>query len=102
MPLVKPVLIAGSSASILVPARAPEGAQIGVEARVVTGDGEPVATTEVSWHRPLLAGVDGTRWIPGTLSTEGLEAGDYRLEITTREATGLGSETRTTDFTIKN
>ena len=102
MPLVKPVLVAGSSVSILVPARAAEGAQIGVEARVVTHDGEPLAVPGVSWHRPLLAGVDGNRWIPGTLSTEGLEAGDYRLEVTTLEEAGSDRQTRTTDFKVQN
>ena len=54
------------------------------------------------WHYPLLAGVDGTRWIPGTLSTEGLEAGDYRLEVTAHEGTSPGRQTRTTEFKVKN
>jgi len=102
MPLVRPALVPGTAVSILVPARASEGADVGVEARVVTHDGEPVEARDIQWHRPMLAGVDGTRWIPGTLSTEGLLAGDYRLEVTASWGATSTSQTSSTDFTVND
>ena len=69
---------------------------------MVTLDGEPVEAREVEWHRPLLAGLNGTRWIPGTLSTEGLEAGGYRLEVTASWGETSPNQTRTTVFTVED
>jgi len=102
MPLVSPVLLMGTMASILVPAQTPEGLEIGVEARVVTDDGEPVEVRDIQWHRPLQAGLDGAQWIPGTLSTAGLVAGDYRLEVTANWGANSTSQTRSTDFTVND
>jgi hypothetical protein len=89
-------------ASILVPAQTPEGLEIGVEARVVTDDGEPVEVRDIQWHRPLQAGLDGAQWIPGTLSTAGLAAGDYRLEVTATWGETSPNQTRTADFTVED
>jgi len=102
MPLARPALGADTRVSILVPAQASEGADVGVDARVVTLDGKPVEAGDVEWHRPLLAGLNGTRWIPGTLSTEGLAAGDYRLEVTASWGETTPNQTRTTDFTVED
>jgi hypothetical protein len=102
MPLVRPALGAGANASILVPAQTSEGATVGVEARVVTRNGEPVEARDIQWHPPLRAGLNGTRWIPGTLSTEGLAAGDYRLEVTASWGETPTIQTRATDFTVEN
>jgi hypothetical protein len=102
MPLARPALGADTRASILVPAQASEGADVGVDARVVTLDGKPVEAGDVEWHRPLLAGLNGTRWIPGTLSTEGLAVGDYRLEVTASWGETTPNQTRTTDFTVED
>ncbi len=100
MPLVRPVLVTGTMASILVPAQISEGVEVGVEARVLTHDGEPVEARELQWHRPLQAELNGARWIPGTLSTAGLVAGDYRLEVTASWGATSTSQTRSTDFTV--
>ncbi len=102
MPLVSPVLLTGAMASILVPAQTPEGLRIGVEARVVTNDGVPVEVRDIQWHRPLQAGLDGAQWIPATLSTAGLDAGDYRLEVTASWGATSPPQSRTTDFTVED
>ncbi len=102
MPLVRPALVAGTEVSILVPVQALEVFEHGVEAQLVTRDGELVEGGEVRWHRPLLAGVNGTRWIPGTLSTKGLTAGDYRLEVTADWGATSTSQIRSTDFTVND
>jgi hypothetical protein len=102
MPLVKPALAAGSQASVLIPALMSGNVHLGIEARILTLGGEPVEAPEVLWHEFLPTGFGGTRWIPGTFSTQGLEAGDYRLEV---RASGPGNDTaqtRSTDFTIQD
>jgi VWFA-related protein len=102
MPLVSPVLLTGTMASILVLAQTPEGLEIGVEARVVTDDGEPVEVRDIQWHRPLQAGLDGAQWIPATLSTAGLAAGDYRLEVKASWGGASTTQIRTMDFTVED
>lgn len=100
MPLVHPSLSGDSEVSILVPARGSETSSMGVEARISTRSGEPVEAQEVRLDRPLLAGPDGTRWVPGTVSTEGLAAGDYRLEIIASWGEGASDQVSSTNFTI--
>ncbi|MGB5513007.1 MAG: VWA domain-containing protein [Thermoanaerobaculia bacterium] len=102
MPLVSPVLLTGTMASILVLAQTPEGLEIGVEARVVTDDGEPVEVRDIQWHRPLQAGLDGAQWIPATLSTAGLAAGDYRLEVKASWGGASTTQIRTMDYTVED
>ena len=102
MPLVRPELSEGTRASILIPTSASQGAQVGVEARVVSDDGELMATPSVEWHQPPLGGADGTRWIPGTLSTDGLPPGDYRLEVTASQGATSGRQIRSAEFTVRN
>ena len=102
MPLVRPELSEGTRASILIPTSASKGAQVGVEARVVSHDGELMATPSVEWHQPPLGGANGTRWIPGTLSTDGLPPGDYRLEVTASQGATSVRQIRSTEFTVRN
>jgi hypothetical protein len=102
MPLVRPTLTAGSQAPILVSAQTPEGLKIGVEARVVTDDGEPVEVRDIQWHRPLQSGLDGVQWIPATFSAAGLAAGDYRLEVTASWGGTSTTQTRAMDFTVED
>ena len=102
MPLVRPTLTAGSQAPILVPAQTPEGLKIGVEARVVTNDGEPIEVRDIQWHRPLQSGLDGMQWIPATFSATGLAAGDYRLEVTASWGGTSTTQTRAMDFTVED
>lgn len=102
MPLVSPALSVGTQASILVPAQAFKGAEVGLEARIVTQDGKVVEGQEVRWQQPPLSGLVGTQWIPGTLSTAGLTAGDYRLEVTATWGGTSPSQTRTADFTVED
>ena len=101
MPLVEPLLSGDTEVSILVPARGSETATMGVEARISTRSGGPVEAQQVRWDRPLLEGPDGTRWVPGIVSTDGLAEGDYRLEITASWGEGASDQTTATDFTIR-
>lgn len=101
MPLVRPALRAGTQASILLPVQSFKGADVGIEARIVTRDGEPVEDQEVRWQQPPLQGLVGTQWILGTLSTAGLAAGSYRLEVTNSWGETSTSQTRSTDFTVE-
>jgi VWFA-related protein len=100
MPLVEPTLAVDSEVSILVPARGSENARMGIVARISNRNGDPVEAQEVLLGGPLLVGPGGTQWVPGTLSTEGLVAGDYRLEITASWGQAASDQTSSTDFTI--
>ena len=101
MPLVERALAVGSEVSILVPARGSEGARMGLEARILNHAGEAVEAGQVRWHQPLLTGAEGIRWIPGTVSTDGLAAGDYRLEVTASWGEIASDQTAATSFTIE-
>jgi len=102
MPWVSPALGTGTQASILVPVLTSGNVRPGIEARILTLGGEPVETPEVRWHESLPTGFGGTRWIPGTFSTQGLEAGDYRLEVRANGPGNDTAQTRTTKFTIQD
>jgi len=72
-----------------------------LEARILTSAGEVVKAGQVQWHRPLLTGAGGLRWIPGTVSTEGLPEGDYRLEVTASWGETASAQTAASSFTIE-
>ncbi len=83
VPVARPVLAPGATAVVLVLGTHLESGAV-LESRVLDAGGRPAPAAQLELVERLAAGADRVERLVGRLSTDGLAAGDYRLEVSVR------------------